>query len=215
MFKKFLSPTDPSGGDPKDPSQEPDPQPDYKSKYEALIAQHNEDLRKAEERRAGLQSTFTKEQQAHIATRDMMTDLQEKVQKFIADKDAVVTKASNLETEKAQKEAKIAELELKITRHNLIFEKYLPLAPLEAKGLLPEAAPDKLDEVFGNFLTEINTIKASGKQENNAGGTPPPPAPKSQDPAGKTELKAKMFEAMRNGDTKEYTNLFDQLVKLE
>ena len=92
MFKKFLSPTDPSGGDPKDPSQEPDPQPDYKSKYEALIAQHNEDLRKAEERRAGLQSTFTKEQQAHIATRDMMTDLQEKVQKFIADKDAVVTK---------------------------------------------------------------------------------------------------------------------------
>ena len=221
MFKKFLSPSDSSGGgdgsgeNQSDASKDQSNQQDYKVKYEQLQATYAKDLEKAEERRQGLQSTYTKEQDAHKMTKQSVEELKKQMSVIAQEKDTIFSNLSQLEKDKMEKDKEIETLRRKDVRAKLIFGKYPQLATFEADGLLPETTEDKLDEVFGNFLTKLGSIQDKSKQDFGKGGTGNPPLSKDKEPDTKSVLAAKMRDAVLAGNFKEYNALFNQSLELK
>jgi len=221
MFKKYLSPGDTSGGDPQDPPQDPDGQQDYKVKYEELSATHASAIAAAEKekealenRRAGIQSLYTKEQEAHKQSKTTLDQLKTQLSSTSFEKDAFSLQVTEKETALKERETELSNLNKKLTRANLIFSQFPQLGEFEVMGLLPDAEPDKMEEVFGKFAQTLGSKIDLEKKNFSKGQTPPPPPPAGGPPDGVEALNAKIFDAVRAGNTAEYNRLFEERLKL-
>jgi hypothetical protein len=186
---------------------------DYKKLYEEAQAKATKELDTAEKRRAGLQVTYQKEQDAHKVTTTELEQLRGELTVLTSEKSSFQDTLSKLETEKTGQEIELETLRRKDKRASLIMGKFPELATFEADGLLPEAEEEKLEETFGNFLTKLGVIKEKGKEDFGKGGVTTPPPPKTTEPEGAKALMLQINAAAIAGDQKLYNELYDKYVK--
>lgn len=146
--------------------------------YSALYAKAQAEKAALEEnwnkRYSGVQSLLSKEQEAHKGTKEALSSLTEKATGLEA---VVSTTKTEFEKVRADLEAKAKEasdLAVFKARATLIMGKFPDLAPFEAKGLIPAAPEDKLEELFANFRGSLEETGKRAKQEFQSGQTTPP-----------------------------------------
>jgi len=186
---------------------------DYKKLYEDAQAKATRELDAAEKRRAGLQQTYQKEQDAHTEAKTKLEQLRSELTTLTGEKGSFQDTLSKLETEKTGQEIELETLRRKDKRASLIMGKFPELATFEADGLLPEAEEDKLEETFSNFLTKLGVIKDKGKEDFGKGGVSTPPPPKTTEPEGAKALLLQINQAVISGNQKLYNELYDKYVK--
>lgn len=184
---------------------------DYKSLLEAATAKHTLEVSEWQKRHGGLQATFQKEQEARTSLAKEFETLKEQFASTSKGFDAVNTEKQTLAAQVAERDGMVKQLEAGLKRKSLIMEKFPQLIPFDAKRLLPEADPDKLEEVLTSFVESLNSLETMAKAHHQQGAVPPAPPPQSDQQPSLESLKKLMFEAsLSNGALKDGTTL-DQL----
>lgn len=189
--------------------------PDYKALYTQLQAEAEASRAAAEKQYKGLQTTLIREQEAHKGTKDALTELTERFGGTETLLGATRTEKEAAQTALADTQRQLAELTSKAARMTLIMDKFPTLAGFEAKGLLPNAAPDKLEEVLTAFQNTLTSQVEAGKKQYQSGGTQPPGAPPNSSTATAeiADLQRAVNAAVLKGDTAAYNAAFDKLME--
>ena len=171
------------------------------------------------ERFTGLQQSYQSEQDAHVATKKTLVELQGSYTEQGTKLQTFETQVATLTGQVQEKDTKVAELSKKNKRSNIIMEKYPALAGFEAAGLLPDAEEEKLDDVFSAFNSKIGALGEEGAKAFASGGgaTTPASGDETKPPttaAVTAEAHRKLsMEAFSNGDMTEYNKEYDLYLK--
>lgn len=184
---------------------------DYKSLLEAATAKHALELSDWQKRHGGLQATYQKEQEARVGLQKELEMLKEQFASTSKGFDAVNTEKQTLAAQLSEKDIAIKSLEAGLKRKSLIMEKYPHLASFEAKNLLPQADPEKLDEVFSAFTDSLKSLETMAAQKHQEGAVPPAPPPQSDQQPSVESLRNLMHEASLSGGTLKDGTTLDQL----
>jgi len=240
LFQPFYSPDEPAGGSsgttPEQALAQVQQQlTEIKEKYNGLQTQVEKgQLVKPEEflktkveageifpkeRFTGLQQSFQAEQDAHLATKKSLVELQGSYTEQGTKLQTFETQVTTLTGQVQEKDTKVAELSKRNKRSNIIMEKYPALAGFEAAGLLPDAEEEKLDEVFSAFNSKISALGAEGALAFASGGGKTTPASGTETKPPSTaavtaEAHRKLsMEAFSQGDMPEYNKEYDLYLK--
>jgi hypothetical protein len=96
----------------------------------------------------------------------------------------------------------------------VIFAKFPHLARFEADGLLPIAAPEKLEEVLTLFSSKLEEIGINATKDFVKGGKgDTPPGGKDEEKTSNAQSLLKLAnEALASGDTATYNKNYDAYV---
>lgn len=191
--------------------------PDYKALYTQLQAEHEALKTTADKQYKGLQGTLAKEQEAHKGTKDALTGLTERFGGMETLFGATRTEKETAQTALAEAQKQIAELSSKNARMTLIMDKFPTLAGFEAKGLLPTAAADKLEEVLTAFQNTLSTQVEAGKKSYQSGAAQPPSGPQNPPTASAeiADLRKQVHDAVIKGDNAAYNKAYDALLEAQ
>ena len=213
QLQKFLD-GDSAGGAPASGNGQSATEPDYKALYEATQAKLTLETAELQKRFGGLQTTFQKEQAAHATVVADLAALKGQFEQTSKGFEAVNAEKETLTKTLTEKEQALAEKEQALARKSVIMEKFPHLAPFEAKGLLPNADPTKLEDVLKLFSDSLDMIGKKAQTEFAAGGVGSQP-PKKEDGVrtAASALKDANTAAL-TGNQEAYTKFYGEYLEL-
>lgn len=182
-------------------------QTDWQQKYVELSQQITDGKYVSHKSYATLQQKLQEANDARTPLMDEVATTKATVETLRSQVEELTTSKTTLEASLNEAKALTEAQQAKIDRTNYIIADYPHLLSFEAKGLLPDATPEKLPEVLKNFAELLGAQETAAKEEFSTGHTDPP--------TGKDELKKRTTEviqremnaAMMAGKLPEYENL--------
>ena len=188
------------------PEVTPQPAPEPKSQPEPKTENW-------QERFAGLQRAFNAERDAKTALQSQLNAVQahtSELEKALEDSGKTTTTlTTDLQTEKER----IAALDQKVKRQELIMSKFPHLASFEGEGLLPPAPVEELEAVLNKFVGKLADEQTQKNLMYQQGAVPNPPAPQKGTEEGgdaPNVLLQKAITAQIKGDRATYESLMKE-----
>jgi hypothetical protein len=160
----------------------------------------------------GLQRTYEKLHGEKDALQTKAFDLDTVYKTVLGEKEALVLEKKTLAEKHDTAAGELDVTKQTLARLNVIIADYPDLLDFEKQGLLPDGAGDELKTKLGNFKTALTARGAAAVTAQLQGATPPAPA--TPPPAkGPEAIRDSAFQALREGKTDDYNRLMDDYWK--